>query len=359
MAEALRRELAVDWEQLRKPELHRIEPAPVAGFRSRLRGRYGVMGLLLVMLLAGTSAAAPPEPRSLPAKDSVEDSSLLDCRGTGGPVELGYKVPGRNPDSRMPWEFFLGNAAHRLIAYMYKVRHPSSVTFHNKETLLNVVQTERLGDWTLLTEAERKMRPDIMDLTMLSIFEIKPCHERGLQEGLRQVGMYLATLNRVTAPTARFSGGTDFQGEVLVQFARGMHIWRLEWRTTTPGVTLYRWTRSRERLDSAAAAYQTQQWLEISGEELKQYGGWVGQAVEDMVERREQLASFSGAVGAAIDFIGTAAVLILSSAPSGSRGSSPSAGQPAQAPPPGGKVLPFPSKPPPSATPARPAAGGM
>ena len=339
--------------------LNCIEPTPVVAFRSRTCRRYGVVGLMLAMLLAGTSAAAPPEPRSLPAKESLKASSLLDCRGTDGPLALGYKVPGRKLDSRMPWEFFLGNAAHRLIAYMYKVRHPTSRTFHNKETLLNVVRTRRLGDWTLLTEAERKMRPDIMDLTMLSIFEIKPCHERGLQEGLQQVSMYLATLNRVTAPTARFSGGRDFQGEVLVQFARGMHIWRLEWRTTTPGVTLYRWTRSRERLDSAAAAYQAQQWLEISEEELKQYGGWVGQAVEDMVERREQLASFSGAVGAAIDFIGTAAVLILSSASPEGRGSSPSAGQPAQAPLPGGKVIPFPSKPPPSATPARPAAGGM
>ncbi|HEX5750227.1 MAG TPA: hypothetical protein VFZ09_28610 [Archangium sp.] len=260
----------------------------------------------------------------------------------------------------MPWEFFLGNASHRLIAYMYKVRYPTRRTFHNKETLLNVIRTERLGDWTLLSEAERKLRPDIMDLTMWSVFEIKPCHERGLQEGLQQVGAYLATLNRIATPAARFSGGRDFQGEVLVQFDRGVHIWRLEWRTTTPGVTLYRWTRSRERLDSVTAAYQAQQWLEISGEELKQYGGWVGQAVEDMVERRERLASFSGAVGVAIDFIGTAAVLIFSSTSSGSGASSPRAGQPTQAPPsPGGKVLPFPSKPPPSATPVRPAAGGM
>src|SRR5690242_16118173 len=259
--------------------LHRIDPTPVAGFRSRARGRYRLIGIVLGMVLAGSSAAAPPEPRILTEKDSLEASSLLDCRGTDGPVELGYKVPGRQPDSRMPWEFFLGNASHRLIAYMYKVRYPTRKTFHNKETIMNVVRAERLGDWNLLTEAERKLRPDIMDLTMLSIFEIKPCHERGLQEGLQQVRAYLATLNRITTPAAQFSLGRDFQGEVLVQFARGVHIWRLEWRTTTPGVTLYRWTRSRERFDSAAAAYQAQQWLEISGEELKQYGGWVGQAV--------------------------------------------------------------------------------
>ncbi len=216
------------------------------------------------------------------------------------------------------------------------------------------------GTLTLLTREGRPVGQDampfqvFMDLTMLSVFEIKPCHERGLQEGLQQVSEYLATLNRVSTPPTRFSGGKDFQGEILVQFARGVHIWRLEWRTTTPGVTLYRWTRSRERFDSAAAAYQARQWIEISGEELKQYGGWVGQAAEDMVERREQLASISGTLGVAIDFIGAAAVLILSSVPS------PSAGPSTQAPPsPGGKVLPFPGKSPPSATPVRPAAAGM
>ncbi len=35
-----------------------------------------------------------------------------------GPSVQGYNVPGRNPNSQMPWEFFLGNAAHRLIAYL-------------------------------------------------------------------------------------------------------------------------------------------------------------------------------------------------------------------------------------------------
>jgi hypothetical protein len=40
-----------------------------------------------------------------------------------GPAVQGYNVPGRKPGSQMPWEFFMGNASHRLTAYMYGVNH--------------------------------------------------------------------------------------------------------------------------------------------------------------------------------------------------------------------------------------------
>jgi hypothetical protein len=192
----------------------------------------------------------------------------------------------------MPWELFMGNASHRLISYMYDVRNPANRTFH----------------------------------------------------------IYLAALNRAVQPNRRFSGGTGFHGEILVKFAQGSYIWRLEWRTTAPGVTQYQWTRSREPFDTALAAHEAAQWVEISEQELKQYGGWVAQAVEGMVDRRERLATIREAVGAAIHMMGGFAVLLISStqpanSPSGSAG---------------GKVLPFPKRPLPVETPARlPAASGM
>lgn len=37
----------------------------------------------------------------------------------------------------------------------------------------------------------------------------------------------------------------NFKGEILIRFAQGQYIWRLEWKTTEPGVVQYRWTRSR------------------------------------------------------------------------------------------------------------------
>lgn len=155
-----------------------------------------------------------------------------------------------------------------------------------------------------------------------------------------------------------FSGGTDFQGEILIRFARGQYIWRLEWQTPEPGVVPYRWTRSQQRFETEAAAYDAGQWVELTEEELRQYGGWVGRVLEEMVSRRERLATVSGAVGIVIDGIGEAATGFFSAAVLGQM----EAGSGTQQPPiqGGGKVIPFPARPPPTAPPARmPAAGGM
>jgi hypothetical protein len=91
--------------------------------------------------------------------------------------------------------------------------------------------------------------------------------------------------------------------------------------------------------------------VEISEQELKKYGGWVAQASEEMVERREHLTTLSGSIGVAIDMVGQVAMLVISTMTSGGeRGTAPQ----------GAKVLPFPSTRPPAAPPVRlPKASGM
>ncbi|WP_095990781.1 hypothetical protein [Cystobacter fuscus] len=190
----------------------------------------------------------------------------------------------------------------------------------------------------MLLEHERDMRPDITDITTQEVFEIKPSGEEGLRDGIREVQAYLSALNRTAAFSDKFSAGKGFEGEVLIQFAQGQHIWHLEWCTTPPGVTQYHWTRSQTHFSSNVAAYQADQWVEISEQELKQYGGWVAQAVEGMVERREQLTTLSGAIGVAIDIVGEVAMLFISAARPGEH----------RATEPGGKVLPMISKPAPT-----------
>jgi len=277
---------------------------------------------------------------------------------SSGPALQGYNVPGRNPDSRMRFHLFLGGASHRLIAYLYKVRNPSSEVYYNVVSLQNIITEGGLGDTALLLPDERKKCPDITDVTRRVLFEIKPWHEKGLQEGREKARMYLAALNRTLLAGKRFTGGTDFQGEILIRFARGQYIWRLEWKTTEPGVVQYEWTRSKERFESEAAAYAAGQWTDIGEEELRQYGGWVERAVEDMISRREKLATFSGAVGLVIDSVGEVARVVLWGAILGQMGSGPGVQQPpAQG---GGQVIPFPARTPPAAPPARvPAAASM
>ncbi|MBM7112689.1 hypothetical protein [Archangium primigenium] len=164
----------------------------------------------------------------------------------------------------MPWPFFLGHAAHRLIAYLYGVHHPHHRVFYNKETLVGILRKERLGDPARLLSNERNLRPDITDVTARQVFEVKPWNAQGLEEGQQAARTYLSAFNRALASVAPFEGGRDFQGEILVRFAQGQFIWRLEWRTLVPGVSQYRWTRSARRFASEAEAYRAGQWVDLS-----------------------------------------------------------------------------------------------
>lgn len=112
-----------------------------------------------------------------------------------------------------------------------------------------------------------------------TLFEIKPWNEQGLQEGREEARKYLTALNRALSSGRPFTGGTEFQGEILIRFAKGEYIWRLEWRTPEPGVVQYRWTRSQQRFESEAEAYKAGEWVELTEQEMRQYGGWVAQAM--------------------------------------------------------------------------------
>ncbi|PTL82080.1 hypothetical protein DAT35_19960 [Vitiosangium sp. GDMCC 1.1324] len=275
-----------------------------------------------------------------------------------GPAVQGYNVPGRKPDSQMPWEFFLGNASHRLIAFMYGVNHPVSRAYYNSKSIKLILDETEVGDSSLLCSDERDIRPDITDVTLWRLFEIKPWNGQALREGREEARKYLAALNRTILVGKRFTGGTDFQGEILVRFAGGQYIWRLEWKTPEPGVVQYKWTRSQQRFESEVDAYEAGQWVDLTVEELRQYGGWVSQAVEGMVSWREKLVTISGAVGMVIDVVGGVATTVLWGSILGQMGAGPGSQQtPAQG---GGQVIPFPARPPPTAPPAQvPAAAGM
>jgi hypothetical protein len=277
---------------------------------------------------------------------------------TRSPTAQGYNVPGRKPGSQMPWEFFMGNASHRLIAFMYGINHPDSVTYYNNKSLKTIIRDTGLGDVSLLLQDEREICPDITDVSRLALFEIKPWNERALQEGREEARKYLAALNRTILVGRRFTGGKDFHGEILIRFARGQYIWRLEWKTAEPGVVQYRWTRSQKPFDSEAAAYKAAQWEDLTVEELRQYGGWVEKAVEGMISRREKLATVRGSVGMVVDLIGGVATTVLWGAILGQLGSGTGAQQPPTQG--GGQVIPFPARPRPPAPPVQvPAAAGM
>ncbi len=342
---------------------------------SRFRVVWCWAALLLVPVLAGCATASGERipsawsqegPRFKAPRVAASPPGILLAMSDGpaaggespGPAVQGYNVPGRNPSSRMPWEFFLGNASHRMIAYIYGVNHPRSRVYYNTKPIDAIIDETGFGDVSLLLPDERKICPDITDTFIRVLFEIKPWNEQGLQEGRAEVRKYLAALNRAILVGRPFTGGTDFSGEILIRFAGGQYIWRLEWKTPEPGVVQYRWSRSQQPFDSEVAAYKAAQWVDLTVEELRQYGGWVEKAVEGMVSRREKLASISGTVGIVIDLIGGVATTVLWGAILGQMGSGTGAQQPPTQG--GGQVIPFPARPPPPPPPPKgPAAAGM
>jgi hypothetical protein len=317
--------------------------------RHRLSGLPLLPGLVLVVVLAGYARAEPPPPTAPP--DAPAGSSQHSA------CTRGYKVPGRPLDSKMPWEFFLGNASHRMIAYIYSTRHPTRTVFYNTATIEKILQETGIADSSLLLKGERLLRPDITDITALDVFEVKPPGEQALAEGASELQTYLAALNKAMPADLKFSGGVGFEGEILIQFGAGNRIWRLEWCTTAPGVVQYHWTRGKNDAASLQDAYKAGEWVELTEQEIKQFGGWVAQVTEELVERREKVATFREAVGRVIDVVGGATLLVITTAASAVRGTGAATGQSPPATP-GGKVLPF--RRPPTPSPAHlPKASGM
>lgn len=313
------------------------------------RGVSHLLGLVLVTVFVGYARAEPPLPAVPPGAPAESPRRSACIRG--------YKVPGRSLDSKMPWEFFLGNASHRMIAYIYSTRHPTNSVLYNTVTIRKILQETGMADTSLLLKGEGLLRPDIADITALDLFEVKPPGEQALEEGTRALEKYLMALNRAMPEGFKFSGGTGFEGEILIQFGAGSRIWRLEWCTTAPGVVQYHWTRGKEDAASLEDAYKAGAWVEITEQELKQFGGWVAQVTEGLVERREKLATFREAVGRVVDVVGGATILVISTAASAVRGAGATTGhgKPAS---PGGKVLPF-RRPPMPAPAQMPKASGM
>jgi hypothetical protein len=254
----------------------------------------------------------------------------------------------------MPWELYLGHAAHRIISYKYGLDHPDNKIFYNTETLQNILEEIRMENPAHLLPGEGHLRPDITDTTALRLYEVKPWNDEGLKEGRKQARQYLTILNRGVPPHRQFSGGMGFQGEMLIRFTNGNHIWRLEWCTPEPSIVQYHWTRSKERFDSEAMAYQAAEWVRISVADMAQFGGWVAYAAEVMVSNRERLTTLSNALGVVIDAIGHVTIGTLTGETLRRMGPLPARQPPLQPPSQdGAKIIHFPSRAPPTQPPAR------
>jgi hypothetical protein len=155
------------------------------------------------------------------------------------PVEPGpWAPPGDQPSG-----YYIGNAVHKAIAQHYEGEHGSDVVRSNFFPISSILRILRqdLGHTVndgALGDPERDMRPDIVNLTRLHLYEIKPAATQalGAAKAALQVGIFgRAGIAMQLGPTSEpgTEGGIPAPGGVCM-------FW-----SPQPGVIVYQYRRGR------------------------------------------------------------------------------------------------------------------
>jgi len=258
--------------------------------------------------------------------------------GGGGDGPEGYTTSGRH--GNQPYNFHMGNSAHKVIASHYRFMHPKP-----KDVLINTVSMSNIvdqagGKSALLLPDEKLLRPDITDLPQRIVFEIKPHGPDNLAAGQTTVTRYIAAMNRAIPSTKKpFFHGMGYDGEVWVKFADGAKVWRLSWKTTAPGVTQYQWHRQAVKREDEAKlealmqadregrwvdlteknrlieaydqAFRQDRWAELTDDDMQPYAARLEQAADIIVADRDAILQTQGVVNVPIEMTGIAASSVL------------------------------------------------
>jgi RHS repeat-associated protein len=252
--------------------------------------------------------------------------------------EYNIVAPGR--PGNQPWGWFLGISAHRLIAYAYTGRHlnENEGIYTNYFNVASILISSGLGNHSRLTQTEQDLKPDITNTFSREVFEIKPWNQEGLEAGRKQVKSYLDALNKGMGvpPGGRGKGpakypfltGIDEQGQLAVQFHGGRMVWRLNWKTTEPGVVQYKWQKTsktdRDEIKEAGEG----QWADITEQDAKAYGQEVFEELDRSLGRREILFKTMDATNMAQQTIGAVTMSSIMAAILANLGSSPTTSLP-------------------------------
>lgn len=191
--------------------------------------------------------AAQPAPEVGAGNGSRAPSGDAMSAGTG-PV-VGATMP--SPVEPGPWEppgdqpagFYIGNEVHKAIARQYEGAHASDIVRSNYFPMSSILLSLKrdLGHTSndaALSDPEREMRPDIVNLTRLHLYEIKPATTQTL--GAAQAALYVGMFGRAgiamqLGPTGEpgTEGGIPAPGGVCM-------FW-----SPQPGVIVYQYRRGR------------------------------------------------------------------------------------------------------------------
>jgi RHS repeat-associated protein len=233
----------------------------------------------------------------------------------GNDVEA-YVIHSGRPGDQW-WGFFLGVAAHNLIAYSYMGHNIPSQwgIFTNYRDIETILTLTAIGDPDELTKSERALKPDIADVDQRYVWEIKPWTKEGLLAARKEVREYNAALNKgLYHPEWHFDLGPKFEGEMAVQFANGKHVWRLIWISPEPGVILYKWQRTNKTDRDEIREAGEGQWVDITEQEAAAYGKEVYAEVTSSIESQNWKYKLLDDIQTTQDFLGNVAMIFMGSA---------------------------------------------
>jgi hypothetical protein len=102
------------------------------------------------------------------------------------------------PPGKQPGPLYRGNEAHRAIAKHYEAKHKGERVVSNFTLISTILNNlEEMGhrvERSRLTREERNRRPDILNVTRLCLYEIKPLGAAG--DGDSQAMLYISILNK-------------------------------------------------------------------------------------------------------------------------------------------------------------------
>ena len=120
---------------------------------------------------AGAGSRAPSHDAAAAGVGPVAGATMR------APVEPGpWAPPGKQPES-----LYIGNSVHRAIAYHYESSHGSDRVLSNFFSISSALRELRHAPAPgSVTDTERAMKPDIVNLTRLHLYEIKPVAAQAL-----------------------------------------------------------------------------------------------------------------------------------------------------------------------------------
>ena len=196
---------------------------------------------VVAMRAAGGPAAGDPQGHSEASMAGAGPAAAGPAAGMSGPPAPVEPGPWAPPGDQ-PIPFYIGNEAHAGIARSYVAAHPGESVLANFFPISSILRTltglGHTGNAGALNDTELGLMPDIVNLTRLHLYEIKPLAAQAL--GAAKATMCVGLFGR--AGVAMQLGPTTAPGtEGGIPAPGGVYMF---W-SPQPGVIVYQYRKGR------------------------------------------------------------------------------------------------------------------